>query len=336
MSATPLTPSAVVPLVPTLVAATLLSPLVRLLRVPAADGRVLPGYTPGAHVRVQVSLPGGASDWRAYSLIQLDPTPDAGLAPSDYLIAVRREDSGRGGSLCMHQGLQVGQRVLVEPPKNEFALQDIAGRSMLVAGGIGITPLASMAAQLVATGRPVTLVYAGRSRELMALLPELTALLGGDLQVHADVEAGGPLNIDAVLGRCAAQDHLYVCGPKPLLDGVLARTQARGWALERVHFEVFGAPVAESGDQAFEVVLEQSGRSLTVAADTTILDALLAAGCDPMFDCKRGECGVCAVPVLDGEIDHRDYVLSPFERREGRVIQICISRAKGQRLVLDI
>jgi len=182
----------------------------------------------------------------------------------------------------------------------------------------------------------VRMHYAGRSRELMAFLPELQALLGGDLHVHADAEAGTPLDIDALLDGVPAGDRLYVCGPKVMLDAVLERTQARGWEHDRVHFELFTEPVAEEGDQPFEVELAQSGQRFTVPADQSILDCLIEHGCDPMFDCKRGECGVCAVPVLEGEIDHRDYVLTAREKAQGNVMQICISRAKGARLVLDI
>jgi vanillate O-demethylase ferredoxin subunit len=154
--------------------------------------------------------------------------------------------------------------------------------------------------------------------------------------VHADAEAGAPLDIDALLDSVPAGDRLYVCGPKVMLDAVLARTQARGWEHDRVHFELFTEPVAEEGDQPFEVELAQSGQRFTVPAGQSILDCLIEHGCDPMFDCKRGECGVCAVPVLEGEIDHRDYVLTAREKAEGNVMQICISRAKSGRLVLDI
>jgi len=182
----------------------------------------------------------------------------------------------------------------------------------------------------------VRMHYAGRSRELMAFLPELQQLLGESLRVHADVEAGAPLDVDALLDACGSDDQLYVCGPKPMLDTLLARTQARGWTRERVHFEVFTAPTVAAGDHAFEVVLKLSGRSLTIPADRSILDCLIDAGCDPMFDCKRGECGVCQTTVVEGEIDHRDYVLSERERQDGNVMQICISRCKGQRLVLDL
>ena len=134
--------------------------------------------------------------------------------------------------------------------------------------------------------------------------------------MHADAEAGAPLDIDALLDGCGRRRPLYVCGPKVMLDAVLRRTQARGWTHDRVHFELFTTPAVEAGDHAFEVELAQSGQRFTVPADQTILDCLIEHGCDPMFDCKRGECGVCATPVIEGEIDHRDYVLT--RAREGR------------------
>jgi ferredoxin-NADP reductase len=313
-----------------------LNPLIRLVRLRADDGAVLPGYSAGAHLRVRVELPDGRADWRHYSLINFAAGPEACVSPTEYVIAVRREDEGRGGSLYMHRRVQVGQLLQIEPPKNEFALREHAGCAVLVAGGIGVTPLTSMAAHRVATGAAVRLHYAGRSRELMAFLPELQQLLGDGLRLHIDAEAGAPLDVDALLDACAPDDQLYVCGPKPMLDALLARTQARGWTRERVHFEVFNTPTVETGDHGFEVVLAQSGRSITVPADRSILDCLIDAGCDPMFDCRRGECGVCGTTVIDGEIDHRDYVLSALEKREGRVMQICVSRCNGTRLVLDL
>jgi ferredoxin-NADP reductase len=313
-----------------------LNTLIRLIRLRADDGAVLPGYSAGAHLRVRVELPDGAADWRHYSLINFAPQVDACAAPTEYVIAVRRDDAGRGGSRFMHQRVQAGQVLTIEAPKNEFALRQHTGCAVLIAGGIGITPLTSMAAERVAAGAAVRMHYAGRSREWMAFVPDLQQLLGDALRLHVDAEAGAPLNVDALLDACNAEDQLYVCGPKPMLDTLLARTQARGWTRERVHFEVFNAPTVDTGDHAFEVVLAQSGRSIRVPADRSILDCLIDAGVDPMFDCKRGECGVCGTPVLEGEIDHRDYVLSALERREGRVMQICVSRCKGARLVLDL
>lgn len=314
-----------------------LNPLIRLLRLRADDGRALPGFAAGAHIRVQVSLPEGKSDWRHYSLINFATARNATNAPAEYVIAVRKEAEGRGGSRFMHDGVKEGDTLVIEPPKNDFALHTGPGGTVLVAGGIGVTPLATMAARRRAEEAPVRMHYAGRSRALMAFVPELEALLGDDLRVHADAEAGASLNIDALLDDVPEGDRLYVCGPKVMLDAVLERTQARGWEHDRVHFELFTEVVAEEGDEAFEVELAQSGQRYTVPADQSILDCLVEHGCDPMFDCKRGECGVCAVPVMSGEIDHRDYVLTAREKAEGTVIQICISRAaKGSRLVLDM
>ncbi|OUL98911.1 PDR/VanB family oxidoreductase [Variovorax sp. JS1663] len=313
-----------------------LNPLIRQFRLRADDGRALPGFAAGAHIRIQVELPGGGKDWRHYSLINFATARNATVAPTEYVIAVRKEDDGRGGSRFMHERLQQGDEVTIELPKNDFPLHTGPGGTVLLAGGIGITPLTSMAARRRAEGERVRLHYAGRSRDLMAFLPELQALLADDLRVHADAEAGGPLDIDGVLDAVPAGDRLYVCGPKVMLDAVLARTQARGWEHDRVHFELFTEAVVEEGDQAFEVELAQSGQRFTVPANQSILDCLIEHGCDPMFDCKRGECGVCTTAVLEGEIDHRDYVLSAREKAEGNVMQICISRAKGARLVLDI
>jgi ferredoxin-NADP reductase len=313
-----------------------LNPLIRMLRLRAEDGGALPGFAAGAHIRVQVSLPGGTTDWRHYSLINFATARNATNAPTEYVIAVRKEADGRGGSRFMHEQLKEGDTLAIEAPKNDFPLHTGPGGSVLVAGGIGVTPLATMAARRRAEEAPVRMHYAGRSRELMAFLPELQDLLGDDLRVHADAEAGAPLDVEALLDTVPAGDRLYVCGPKVMLDAVLARTQARGWEHDRVHFELFTEPVAEAGDQPFEVELAQSGRRFIVAADQSILDCLIDNGCDPMFDCKRGECGVCAVPVIEGEIDHRDYVLTAREKAEGNVMQICISRAKGARLVLDL
>ncbi|GAB2454199.1 PDR/VanB family oxidoreductase [Comamonas humi] len=321
------------------VAADLLNPLIRRFTLRAVDGSPLPGFTAGAHVRVQVALPGKAQgevqDWRHYSLVNTEAGADTGLPQPHYTIAVRREDEGRGGSRWMH-GLQVGQRIAIEPPKNDFPLGTHAGCAVLVAGGIGITPLASMAAARRAAGLPVRMLYAGRSRGLMAFLPELQALLGESLAVHADEDQGAPLDVAALLDGCAGEDQLYVCGPRVMLDAVLAATDARGWPRERVHFELFTAPVAAAGDQAIELVLAQSGRQVTVPAGQSILDCLIEHGCDPLFDCKRGECGVCAAEVIEGEIDHRDAVLSAAERAGGKVMQICVSRARSARLVLDL
>ncbi len=310
--------------------------LVRCFTLQPLQGATLPGYTAGSHVRVQVRLADGASDWRAYSLVELGPDVDTTQAQSSYRIAVRLEQPGRGGSRFMH-ALQHDELLHIEAPRNDFELQPAAGQGvLLVAGGIGVTPLTAMAARCRGAGIPVRMVYAGRSRALMAFVPELQRLLGGSLYLHVDEQAGAALDLGRLLGACAPHEQVYLCGPAAMLDAARAAAEAQGWPADRLRFESFTAAVPQAQDRAFDVVLAQSGRTLTVAADQTILDCLLEHGHDPLFDCRRGDCGVCAVPVLEGEIDHRDHVLGAAERACGKVIQICISRALGQRLVLDL
>ena len=140
----------------------------------------------------------------------------------------------------------------------------------------------------------------------------------------------------AVLDGCGPDDQLYVCGPKVMLDAVLAQTHARGWTRERVHFEVFAPPVEAAATSRSRSCSRKAGRALPCRPARSVLDCLIEHGCDPMFDCKRGECGVCSTPVIEGEIDHRDYFLSESEKASGKVMQICVSRIKGARLVLDL
>ena len=309
--------------------------LIRRLQLASADGSALPPAASGAHL--QLTVP-GLHQHRCYSLVQATPEQASASAPTHYTLAVRREEPSSGGSLWMH-GLQVGDTLFASAPKNDFALHPALPDEapvLLLAGGIGITPLISHAAALQAAGRAFALHYSGRSREQLALLPELQALCGNALHLHADDEPATRLDLDALLASASAQQHLYVCGPKGLIDAVIATTAARGWARERVHFELFTQAAAHAGDSAFEVELRQSGQVLQVPADKTILEVLEDAGLDPMFDCRRGECGVCQCAVLEGVPDHRDYFLSDSERAAGKLIQTCISRALTPRLVLDI
>lgn len=287
---------------------------------------------------VQVVLRDGSKDWRHYSLIDLEGT--RGQSRSDsvyYTIAVRKEEQGRGGSRFMHEGLNEGDSLAIQGPINNFPINPSSGSAILLAGGIGITPLASMASHCCANDNPVVLYYAGRSRSVMAFAEELEERLGTDLHIHADDEHDGAFyDINEALDRCGPDDRLYVCGPKPMLDGVLAAIEDRQWEAGRVSFEVFTDPVVGEGDHAFEVELAESGESFIVPADQTLLDCLIEHGHDPIYDCTRGECGICTTDVLEGEIDHRDYVLTQSEKDSGKVMQICVSRAKGKKIVLDL
>ena len=315
--------------------AGMLTAEVRQLRLrPASAGQTLPGFTAGAHISLQVTLPDGKTDWREYSLVAL--SDDESKCPAEYRIAVRKENPGRGGSQFVHEQLKAGDILEVRAPRNQFPMESSNDRAVLIAGGIGVTPVASMAAHCRHIGRPVTMYYAGRSRASMAYVDELQALLGDDLHLHADDEAGKPLDLGALFSGLGASDHIYFCGPTPMIDAILAMAEKQGWPRNQVHFELFNAPAAEEGDHAFEVELAQSGKTLTVPADKSILEVLIDEGFDPLYDCKRGECGVCACDVLSGEIDHRDYILTAREKEAGNIMHTCVSRAKGNKLVLDM
>ena len=311
------------------------SPLIRSFRLTREDAGVLPAFGPGAHVKVTVP---GVREPRCYSLVQLAPEAGKFAEPGEYRLGVRLEDPSQGGSRHMH-GLAEGDTISIEGPKNDFPLHEApAGDEpvVLIAGGIGITPIASMAAALKSAGRAFQLHYCGRSKDQLAFLTELEALAGADLIVHADDDAASRFDLQALLAAATPRQHLYVCGPKGLIDAVIQGAKAKHWPDAHVHFELFTTAAAQAGDQPFEVELRQSGRTLTIPADKTIVDVMEEEGCDPMYDCKRGECGVCQATVLEGEPDHRDYYLSDTEKASGKIIQICISRAKSARLVLDL
>jgi ferredoxin-NADP reductase len=311
-----------------------LTPLIRAFRLQGADGGALPAFSAGAHLRFRLPLE-GSDTVRQYSLI--DPTGGAGEGSCDsYRIAVRLEEPGRGGSRYMHERVKVGDRLAAEGPINEFPLVDQSGRPVLIAGGIGITPLLTMAGALAGAGSDFRLHYSGRSVSQLAFVEELRKLAGERLIVHADDDPESRLDIEALLDSYQPTDPLYVCGPQGMLDAVLAAAKARGWPADYIHFELFSAPQANSSDHAFEVELRSSGITLLVPPDKTILEVLIEAGVDPLFDCGRGECGVCSATVLEGEVDHRDYYLSDAEKASNDVIQLCVSRAKSDRLVLDL
>lgn len=310
------------------------TPLIRRIRLVDPAGKPLAPLASGAHL--QFLIP-GVADRRCYSVVQLTTAETAEPAPAAYWIAVRHEEASRGGSAYMHQ-LKVGDTLAVNEPRNEFPLhapEAGEGPTVLIAGGIGITPLASHAAALSAAHRPFVLHYSSRSRDQLAMVHELQALCGDALHLHADDDPATHMDLAALLGTLRPTQHLYVCGPKGMIDAAIALATERGWPKERIHVELFVEAATQLGDQPFEVELRQSGQVLQVPADKTILEVMEDAGCDPLFDCRRGECGVCQVDVLEGVPDHRDYYLNDAERASNKVIQICISRARSARLVLD-
>ncbi len=307
---------------------------VTAFRLRAANGHALPAYRAGAHLRVQVQARNGTA-WNAYSLIDFEPA----AAPAHYLIAVRREDHGAGGSLWMHTQVRAGDTLRIAAPVNAFALDSApegCADAVLIAGGIGITPIASMATELASRGHRYALHYTGRSIAQLTFVDALRTLAGNALHLYGDDagDAAQRFDLARLLASLTPGQPLYVCGPQGLIDATIAQATARGWPRERIRSELFAAAAPKSGDAGFEVELRQSGMTLSVAPAQSILDAMLDAGLDPLYDCKRGECGVCQVGVIEGEVDHRDYCLSDAEKRAGKVMHICVSRACAARLVI--
>ncbi|MGJ8544193.1 MAG: PDR/VanB family oxidoreductase [Sulfitobacter sp.] len=305
---------------------TQLTDRISSFEVAQASGAPLPAYTAGAHVLFD--LPDG--DTRAYSLISFDPIPKT---PSSYRVAVQLEPEGKGGSKHMH-GLAKGAQISFVAPKNDFPL-DISAPAVLLAGGIGVTPMISMASALRAANQQFAFHYAGRTRAMMGFADALETSFGDALHLHADDDPATALDLGGLIAGLG-QAHLYVCGPRGMIDAARSRAEAAGIPPERIHFELFEAAAPAAGDTAFEVEISSTGAVFTIPPGKTIIDVLEEGGVDVIYDCQRGDCGICQCDVLDGTPDHRDVVLSDAERASGKIMQICVSRAKSPRLVLDI
>jgi len=291
----------------------------------AVDAGALDGFAAGAHLDFDL----GAAGTRSYSLVAFTgPEP----APGAYRIAVQREDAGQGGSRAMH-ALAPGDHVTVTAPKNDFRLHDGPAPALLIAGGIGVTPVISFAGALTARGTPFAFHYATRSADLCAFRPRLEKRFAGSLTLWFDDR--NMIDLDRIIGGAAPETHVYCCGPKGMIEAVRERAEAAGLPRDQVHFELFSSPAPHDGDRPFEIEIAD-GRVFTVPAGKTIIEVLEEGGVDVMFDCTRGDCGICQTDVISGEPDHRDVVLSDAERAAGNVMQICVSRARSARLVLDI
>jgi ferredoxin-NADP reductase len=306
-----------------------LTPTVKLFRLATADGSHLPLFTAGSHIKIQVTLPDGRADERHYSLI------NSHNQHGEYVIAVQREANGRGGSAFMH-GLAVGDSVMAAGPSNDFPLAIGATLHVLIAGGIGITPILSMAHALRAAGQPFEFHYAARTPASMAFREAVEGISDGRAQLCFDEgNAARGLRLGDIVGAPQNGRHVYVCGPKGMIEAVLKAAEERGWPKSHVHFESFGA-AAQTGDGTIEVVLRRSGRTIAVPPQQSILGALLAYGIDHPHDCKRGECSTCQVDVIEGTPDNRDYCLFGPDYDAGKIMCVCVSRSKTPKLVLDL
>jgi ferredoxin-NADP reductase len=296
--------------------------VISLMLVPVGD-KPLPSWEPGAHIDVLL----GEGMERQYSLCGLPEDRES------WRIAVLREPNSRGGSALLHTSVSVGDKLRVRGPRNHFALVE-AGHYRFIAGGIGITPILPMIRRLAAQRRCWELLYGGRKRRSMAFIDELAALGGRVALWPQDVH--GLLDLDSFLGEPAPDVALYCCGPEPLLQAVEER--AARWPAGALHVERF-APrqgALEGAAESFEVVLQQSGVTIQVGPDETIVEALDAAGFDVITSCREGTCGTCETDVLEGVPDHRDSVLSAAEQASNEMMMICCSRSRTPRLVLDL
>jgi len=294
----------------------------------APGGGDLEPFTAGSHI--DLHLPNGMI--RSYSLLNDQ------RERNHYVVAVNKDNASRGGSSFIHETMRVGDIITISHPRNNFALQENAAHSVLIAGGIGITPLLSMIRRLEALDRSWELFYAARTRSAAAFLDELNAVrrnVRANLHMHFDQETPGRmLDLPAIVNDAPAHAHLYCCGPVPMLEAFEAATAHRPG--DHVHVEYFKAkekPVAEGG---FEVKLARSNRTIKVHAGKTILNALLDEGIAASYACTEGVCGTCETRVVEGIPDHRDAFLSKEERAANKTIMICCSGSKSPTLVLDL
>ena len=294
-------------------------------------GAALPAFAAGAHVVIH--LPNGLT--RQYSMCN-DPSET-----HRYELGVLKANDGRGGSAFMHEGVKAGDLVSIDLPRNNFELKPDAQQYILIAGGIGITPLLAMARQLNRLGRDYRLFYCTRSAETTAYRELLAGpdFAGKVTFVHDGGDPRNGLDVAALLREIPRNGRIYCCGPGGLMAAVKAA--AAHWPQDRVHFEAFSAdpankPVAKGGDQAFDIELASSGKVLHVAADASILEVLRDVGIAIPSACEEGICGTCIVSVLDGQPDHRDQILTDEEKAAGDCITVCCSRSLSARLKLDL
>ncbi|HEX8885186.1 MAG TPA: cytochrome P450, partial [Noviherbaspirillum sp.] len=297
------------------------------LRLVALDGRAMPRWTPGSHIDIECGAPELS---RQYSLCG-DPADGNALE-----IAVLRDPESRGGSSWVHANVREGDLLKIRGPRNHFRFDESAGKVIFIAGGIGITPILAMARRARELGMDYALYYAGRSRTTMAFINELATLHGKRLYLYCKDE-GARLDLQALLAAPQPDTQVYACGPVRMLDALLQA--CAGWpedALRIEHFHASTSALDPAKEHAFEVELKDSGLTLTVAPDQTLLTALRAANIDVQSDCCEGLCGSCEVRVLSGAVDHRDVVLTRAEREANNKMMACCSRAAGVKIVLEL
>ena len=293
------------------------------------ENKPLPAFSAGSHI--DVHLPNGLT--RQYSLCN-DPSEG-----HRYLIGVLNDPGSRGGSRAMHDSVNEGDVLQISAPRNHFPLAHEAVHSVLLAGGIGVTPILCMAERLAVTGASFEMHYCTRSPERTAFRERIAkSSFSNRVSFHFDDgPEGQKLRLDEVLSPMRPGVHLFVCGPKGFMDWVLERARAIGWPSPRLHYEFFGAEVEKSDTDAdFSVKLASSGKVIVVPKDMTVVQALSAVGIEIATSCEQGVCGTCLTRVLEGEPDHRDMYLTEEEQAANDQFTPCCSRSVSPMLVLDL
>lgn len=298
---------------------------------PAQAGAQLPAFEPGSHIDLHLS--NGLV--RSYSL--LNSAKDS----SRYVLGVLHSRDSRGGSRHVHEQLRLGARLPISAPRNNFKLVENAEHSVLVAGGIGVTPLLAMFRRLAELGRPAQFIYSARSRQDAAFLAELQRLAvqqpGLRLHCHFDDENGGPPDLRRMLAEFGADTHFYCCGPAPMLAAFEGACVALGHFHRHVERFAPKKQAASAPNGACVVELRRSRRQITVPEGMSVLDALLAAGVQAEHSCREGMCGACETKVVTGDVEHRDSILTEKEQRANKSMMVCVSRPRsGGTLVLDL
>jgi len=294
---------------------------------PTADDKLFPAFTAGAHIDCYL----GNGIVRSYSLCN---------SPNEqhrYVIGVLKDRNSRGGSQWIHDQLQLGDAIQISAPRNNFNLVEAAPHTVLLAGGIGITPFLSMAQRLKKLGRKALLFYCVRGCHDLAFIQQLRDMTDSqfELRVHLDDEMGGPLDIERSLAGLGAEGHYYCCGPTGMLNAFASACDRLGY--RHRHVERFHASLnMSSPTREFTVELARSGKAIQINEEESLLQGLLRHGVLMEYSCQEGMCGACEIPVLSGEIDHRDSILSEAERQAGQTIITCVSRGKSDILVLDL
>lgn len=299
---------------------------VRMIEIePAAEASA---YPTGAHLDIAVVID-ELPDIRSYSLVGGRPVDGA------YRIAVKEIDDSRGGSKFV-RALEPGAEIEVSQPQSHFELQYGRPDYLLVAGGIGITPLVGMGHALERHGKPFRLLYAARTREQMPFVDELAELLGDRLELFVSSE-GSRLDLAAEIDKLDAEGELYLCGPLRLRDAARKAWSEKERNPDRLQFETFASGGRFAPEEFVVRLHDQDGGEIRVRKNRTLLDALKEHGVEMMWDCLRGECGLCACQVLEveGELDHRDVFLSDEQQRAGDTIISCVSRAVGGAIAID-